>query len=550
MEDGRVVLLVGLPCSGKTTFACNLEEMGWMVVRQGNDWHYSKGTLREAFRRRKNVVIDGENLKRSERRAWITVIREIWQGVRLHLCCVFIKTPIEVCVERLSAKTPNANEAINALLGQGDIPDHEEGFSKIRECEDLHTTGCVFDFLAQPRRYHPTILQRIDRVEGNHPAEPVNLDEPLWWQNELAASGIPGYPFRDWQDGRDPHLAARGRGRKRRRENGTDDPGPMKNYEQIGTTAPQMVSTVRPQNPPPPRPGQYLDENGSGEKITVLFDLNGTLTSPTVSKKSVYLRPALKHLLKLREKFRLGIFTSATWMKVNNVLPRMEMEFGCKHPFDIILHRDHTSWIKTARKGGKHWDTQKPLSRWFKHMHRVVLVDDDAWKAMEGEEKNMVVVPTWQNNSQHDSIIQQLVEAILTVLGEAGGEAVDVRNHTQTIVSMLGKKASSNRKNGKQGGGGGGESVSERADGDNSELGQGNGVSVSGVEGGRVSERMFPAKKKQGKAESVQDTPNNEEIPLDLEENSDTSEGLNGDADFIPLKKKKKKNKGKKKGKK
>ena len=31
--------------------------------------------------------------------------------------------------------------------------------------------------------------------------------------------------------------------------------------------------------------------------------------------------------------------------------------------------------------GGKDWDTVKPLYKWFKHLHRVLLMDDDAYKA-------------------------------------------------------------------------------------------------------------------------------------------------------------------------
>jgi hypothetical protein len=35
-----------------------------------------------------------------------------------------------------------------------------------------------------------------------------------------------------------------------------------------------------------------------------------------------------------------------------------------------------------AANGGKAWDTVKPLSKWFRHMDRVVLVDDDAFKVL------------------------------------------------------------------------------------------------------------------------------------------------------------------------
>ena len=33
-----------------------------------------------------------------------------------------------------------------------------------------------------------------------------------------------------------------------------------------------------------------------------------------------------------------------------------------------------------VKAGGKEWDTCKPLHKWFKHLHRVLLMDDDAYK--------------------------------------------------------------------------------------------------------------------------------------------------------------------------
>ena len=34
--------------------------------------------------------------------------------------------------------------------------------------------------------------------------------------------------------------------------------------------------------------------------------------------------------------------------------------------------------------GGDPWDTVKPLAKWFRRLHRVLLVDDDAFKALPG----------------------------------------------------------------------------------------------------------------------------------------------------------------------
>ncbi len=44
--------------------------------------------------------------------------------------------------------------------------------------------------------------------------------------------------------------------------------------------------------------------------------------------------------------------------------------------------RGHTDKVSAdhVEAGGKEWDTVKPLHKWFQHLHRVLLMDDDAYK--------------------------------------------------------------------------------------------------------------------------------------------------------------------------
>lgn len=48
----------------------------------------------------------------------------------------------------------------------------------------------------------------------------------------------------------------------------------------------------------------------------------------------------------------------------------------------FILTRSHTRDAPSSHimDGGNAWDTVKPLTQWFKDLHRVILVDDDAFK--------------------------------------------------------------------------------------------------------------------------------------------------------------------------
>jgi hypothetical protein len=60
----------------------------------------------------------------------------------------------------------------------------------------------------------------------------------------------------------------------------------------------------------------------------------------------------------------------------------------------LVLYRSHTAPAPAEHvaAGGSKWDTIKPSAKWFSQPHRVLLFDDDTFKALPGEEGNMVQV--------------------------------------------------------------------------------------------------------------------------------------------------------------
>lgn len=101
-------------------------------------------------------------------------------------------------------------------------------------------------------------------------------------------------------------------------------------------------------------------------------------------------RPTDSMRLLAQDTFRLGIFTSASPTTVQTVIPMLESAAAAasanlgrliRHG-DLILSRRHTIAAPDhhVQGGGNAWDTVKPLHRWFKYLHRVILVDDDAYK--------------------------------------------------------------------------------------------------------------------------------------------------------------------------
>lgn len=95
--------------------------------------------------------------------------------------------------------------------------------------------------------------------------------------------------------------------------------------------------------------------------------------------------------------------------------------------------------FNVARKGGKSWDTMKPLHPFFKDLSNVLLFDDDSYKACEGEETNMVIIPSWKTQYGDDDLLVHLVNVLLEM--ESTLRTGDVRAFTKTIIEELHKRS-------------------------------------------------------------------------------------------------------------
>ncbi|GIL68459.1 hypothetical protein Vafri_21736 [Volvox africanus] len=182
----------------------------------------------------------------------------------------------------------------------------------------------------------------------------------------------------------------------------------------------------------------------SDPRIILLFDLNGTLTCHTSVRKAkgiTKLRPGTEHLLQLHERFRLGIYTSSTVRTVQSAIEMLEEAAGGTL-FDrrLVLHRDHTAAAPAGHvdAGGNAWDTSKPLGRYFSRLDRVVLVDDDSYKSIAGEEANMLIVPCWQEDDMDCPVLRLLCELLVAqVTSEKQPEDADVRRWTAIVSEEL-----------------------------------------------------------------------------------------------------------------
>ena len=171
------------------------------------------------------------------------------------------------------------------------------------------------------------------------------------------------------------------------------------------------------------------EEYKIGSRPLILFDLNGVLVHHHFNgvSHSHTLRPGLEALLLLKNKYDLGIYSSATEKTVRFAMKKIdgslayekkELKHDSRSIFDVILHRKHcelASDLGISRDDGKPWDTVKPLAKYFEDLNKVVLIDDSSHKSIPGEEKQMVVIPSWDDDQSKpiDTALQTLVDCFL-----------------------------------------------------------------------------------------------------------------------------------------
>mmetsp|Transcript_5910 Transcript_5910/g.11535 ORF Transcript_5910/g.11535 Transcript_5910/m.11535 type:complete len:821 (+) Transcript_5910:242-2704(+) len=163
----------------------------------------------------------------------------------------------------------------------------------------------------------------------------------------------------------------------------------------------------------------YKKRNG---RHLILFDLNGVLVHHHFdgSQHVHTLRPGVANLIKLKEHYDLGIYSSATERTVKFAIKKIDaclarsqennhLEGSLFSVFDVVLHRKHcvlASEAGLSRKDGKPWDTVKPLERYFSDFDsHVVLIDDSSHKSWPGEENYMVVLPTWSQEEEAEAVV-------------------------------------------------------------------------------------------------------------------------------------------------
>lgn len=143
MTNAELILLVGLPGSGKSTYAN--EDRGHVVIcpddfrriLTGQDyykpaeesvWSHVKTSARALLLRGYKVVIDATALTRSARSQWIQIAKEM----NVPASAIYFDTPYDICLQRNKSRERNVPEIVMASMRSSlTLPTTEEGFASI-----------------------------------------------------------------------------------------------------------------------------------------------------------------------------------------------------------------------------------------------------------------------------------------------------------------------------------------------------------------------------------------------------------------------------------
>ena len=150
MRMPKLIMLVGIPGAGKTTYAKEMvQEVGSDILhvssdgirkelRPDDDWYHPedngkvyeimfKRTL-DALANGKDVIYDATNVSRKDR---ASIIHQCPRYVKIE--CHIIWAPIETCIERDATREhPVGKEAIDKMLKRFQAPFYDEGIAEIK----------------------------------------------------------------------------------------------------------------------------------------------------------------------------------------------------------------------------------------------------------------------------------------------------------------------------------------------------------------------------------------------------------------------------------
>lgn len=186
--------------------------------------------------------------------------------------------------------------------------------------------------------------------------------------------------------------------------------------------------------------GKYIPYE---QRDIILFDLNGTLCHRTKdsSKKEIFIRPCARYLSKLKNYYRLGIYTSVMRSNAIDILRLVEDKCGRIFDRSLIFTREHTfpfSNYEQQTFNIPSYKTKKSISQVLPDVYnnmstnniKIKLIDDEIVKVVEKE--HAIIIPSWDGYSE-DSYIKELVEELIS---SKQGYIYNMDQHINDILTL------------------------------------------------------------------------------------------------------------------
>jgi len=157
VQYNLLLILVGLPGSGKSTVAKELERAGWLRANQDElgSAESCKKVISKGLKHDENVVLDRCNVMIKERKMFISEAKRDF-GVTQVECLYFDISP-EECKRRVAERTnhptlspENGDEVIDSFLKGFKAPEEREGFTRLMH---VKTNDELKGFVAELKKY-------------------------------------------------------------------------------------------------------------------------------------------------------------------------------------------------------------------------------------------------------------------------------------------------------------------------------------------------------------------------------------------------------------
>lgn len=147
----KVILCVGYPCSGKSTFCKHIESSS--TVRINQDELGKKECLAQFQKNLKNdkiILLDRCNLTKLQRKEWIDLLINQISGKQIW--CLLFRTDIDECKYRCKRRSGHESlskeggvHIIEGMRGKMEEPLLKEGFKRILEVKSLESINCLLE---------------------------------------------------------------------------------------------------------------------------------------------------------------------------------------------------------------------------------------------------------------------------------------------------------------------------------------------------------------------------------------------------------------------